>query len=240
MDFSDRVALVTGGTGALGGAVALDLLSGGARVAVPYVVDSEWKDLSARAERWRDRLDGWRVDLTRPSEVEPWVRSVQSNWGRLDYLLAIAGGFTAGKVHETSESAWDLMMKLNLRSLVTVLRSVLPIMIAQNFGRILTVSSGAILDQPGAGIAAYAVSKAAVRQLSEILSEEVKPYDIRVHCLMPGTMDTEANRRAMPDADRSPWVPIDEVTRVIRHLMLEQDHSPVVVPVLHRRSASTL
>lgn len=233
MDFRDRVAVVTGGTGALGSAVVLDLLEGGARVAVAYIVESEWKELSARAEPWRARLEGWRVDLTRPSEVEPWIKSVQGSRGRIDYLLAIAGGFAAGKVYETPEAVWDLMMKLNLRAVVGVLRPVLPIMIQQNFGRIVTVGSGAILNQPGAGIAAYAVSKAAVRQLSEVLAEEVKDYDIRVHCLMPGTMDTEANRRAMPDADRSQWVPTSAVASVIHRLLLQNPQTPVVVPVLN-------
>jgi len=232
MDFQNRVAVVTGGTGALGSAVVLDLLEAGSYVSVAHIVESEWKELAARAEPWRTRLDGWRVDLTRPSEVETWIKSVQSSRGRLDYLLAIAGGFAAGKVHETSESVWDLMMKLNLRAVVGVLRPVLPLMIRQNFGRIVTVGSGTILDQPGAGIAAYAVSKAAVRQLSEVLAEEMKDYDIRVHCLMPGTMDTEANRRAMPDADRSQWLSTGEVARVIHRLLLEGVRTPVVVPIV--------
>ena len=232
MDFDNRVTLVTGGTGALGSAVVLDLLESGAHVAVAYIAESEWKELLAHAEPWRTRLDGWRVDLTRPSEVEPWIQWVQSSRGRIDYLLAIAGGFAAGKVQETSEAVWELMMKLNLGAVVGVLRPLLPIMIQQNFGRIVTVSSGAIVDHPGAGIAAYAVSKAAVRQLSEVLAEEVKDYDIRVHCLMPGTMDTEANRRAMPDADRSQWVPTSEVARVIHRLLLEEVQTPVVVPIV--------
>jgi len=232
MDFQNRAALVTGGTGALGSAVVLDLLESGARVAVPYIVDREWQDLLARAGPWRERLEGQRVDLTRPSEVESWVRSIQAGHGRIDYLLAIAGGFAAGKVHETTDAVWDLMLKLNLRSLVNILRPVLPIMIQQNFGRIVTVSSGAILDHPGAGVAAYAVSKAAVRQLSEVVAEEVKAHDIRVHCLMPGTMDTEANRRAMPDADRSAWISTSDVARVIHRLLIDSSDGPVIVPIL--------
>jgi NAD(P)-dependent dehydrogenase (short-subunit alcohol dehydrogenase family) len=107
-------------------------------------------------------------------------------------------------------------------------------MIRQNFGRIVTVSSGSILRGGGAGIAAYAVSKGAVRQLSEILADELKNYDIRVHSIMPGTMDTEANRRAMPEADFSKWVKTEDVARVI-HFLLSDDARAVrsvVVPVL--------
>lgn len=232
MDFQNRVALVTGGTGALGSAVVLDLLASGAQVAVPYIADREWQELLARAGAWRERLEGQHVDLTNSSEAEFWLRSVQERRGRVDFLLAIAGGFAAGKVYETSDDVWDLMLKLNLWSLVCVLRPVLPIMMRQNFGRIVAVSSGAILDRPGAGVAAYAVSKAAVRQLSEVVSEEVKAHDIRVHCLMPGTMDTEANRRAMPGADRSQWVTTGEVASVIHRLLLDDARTPVVVPVL--------
>jgi NAD(P)-dependent dehydrogenase (short-subunit alcohol dehydrogenase family) len=106
-------------------------------------------------------------------------------------------------------------------------------MIQQNFGRIVTISSGAILRDGGAGIAAYAVSKGAVRQLSEILADELKDYDIHVHCIMPGTMDTEANRRAMPGADFTKWVCTDEVARVIHFLLGREARAvrSVVVPV---------
>ena len=240
MDFQNRVALVTGGTGALGSSVVLDLLESGARVAVPYIVDHEWQGLLAAAGAGRERLEGRRVDLTRPAEVDSWVQSILGSYRRVDFLLAIAGGFGAGKVQETSEEVWDLMLKVNLRSLTCVLRPVIPTIMQQNFGRIITVSSGAIVDQPGAGIAAYAVSKAAVRQLSEIVSEEVKARDIRVHCLMPGTIDTQANRRAMPDADRSQWVSTGEVAQVIHRLLLNGARSPVVVAVQRGSEAPAL
>jgi len=172
--------------------------------------------------------------LTRPAEVEGFVREVAGRWGRIDFLLAIAGGFAGGKSYETDEGTWEHMLNLNLRSLVATLRAVIPIMIQQNFGRIVTVSSGAILRGGGAGMAAYAVSKGAVRQLSEILADELKRYDIHVHCVMPGTMDTEANRRAMPHADFSKWLKTEDVARVI-HLLLSDDACAVrsvVVPVL--------
>ena len=234
MEFEHRVAVVTGGTGALGSCVALDLLRSGARVVVTYRSEKEWAALEGRAGERRGDLTGAKVDLMQAPEVERLVADVLSKWQRIDHLVAVAGGFAAGKSFETDDKTWDHMFNLNLRSLIFCLRSIVPVMIRQNFGRIVTVSSGSILRGGGAGIAAYAVSKGAVRQLSEILADELKAYDIHVHCILPGTMDTEANRLAMPKADFSKWVKTDEVARLV-HFFLSDDSRAVrsaVVPVL--------
>jgi NAD(P)-dependent dehydrogenase (short-subunit alcohol dehydrogenase family) len=234
MEFEHRVALVTGGTGALGSSVALDLLRSGARVAVTYLSGKEWPALEARAGEHRENLTGAQVDLVQAPDVERLVAGVLAKWQRIDYLVAVAGGFAAGKSFETDDKTWDHMLNLNLRSLIFCLRSIVPVMIRQNFGRIVTVSSGSILRGGGAGIAAYAVSKGAVRQLSEILADELKAYDIHVHCILPGTMDTEANRLAMPKADFSQWVKTEDVARLV-HFLLSDSARPVrsvVMPVL--------
>jgi NAD(P)-dependent dehydrogenase (short-subunit alcohol dehydrogenase family) len=234
MEFKNRTALVTGGTGALGSSVTLDLLAAGARVAVPYRSEKEWEALRRRAGKSSESLLGVRTDLTRADEVERCVAQVAERWHRVDFLVAVAGGFAAGKSYETEERTWDQMLNLNLRTLAHCLRAVVPRMVEQNFGRIVTVSSGAILRGGGAGIAAYAVSKGAVRQLSEILADEVQNYDIRVHCVMPGTMDTDANRRAMPKADFAKWVKTEDVARVIHFLLSDAARAvrSVAVPVL--------
>ena len=234
MDFEKRVAVVTGGTGALGGAVVMDLLSARARVAVTYRSDEEWRALKQTAGAAAARLLGVKVDLTHAADVDSFAREVHSLWGRLDFLVAVAGGFAAGKSYETDEKTWEHMLNLNLRSVVHTLRAVVPMMIGQNFGRIVTISSGAILRGGGAGIAAYAVSKGAVQQLSEILADELKSYDIHVHCVMPGTMDTPANRNAMPNADFTKWVKTEDVARVIHYLLSDNARAvrSVVVPVL--------
>lgn len=233
MDFENRVALVTGGTGALGRAVALDLVESGARVAVTYRTAEEWEGLVRRTAR-RESLLGLKVDLTVGDEVRGAAQHVVTEWKRIDFLVAVAGGFAAGSSFETDERTWDQMMNLNLRSLFLAFRAVVPVMLWQNFGRIVTVSSGAILRGGGAGVAAYAVSKGAVRQLSEILAEELKAHDIRVRSVLPGTMDTEANRRAMPKADFSKWVKTEDVARVIHQLLAEDFRAvrSVAVPVL--------
>jgi NAD(P)-dependent dehydrogenase (short-subunit alcohol dehydrogenase family) len=234
MTFENRVAVVTGGTGALGSAVTLDLLARGARVAVTYRNAEEWAALEHSAGANAERLWGLEVDLTHATAVESLAREVSSLWGHLDFLIAVAGGFAAGKSYETDEKTWDHMFNINFRSLVNCLRAVVPIMIQQNFGRVVTISSGSILRGGGAGIAAYAVSKGAVRQLSEILADELKSYDIHVHCLMPGTMETPANRRSMPNADFTKWVKTEDVARVIHFLLGDEARAvrSVVVPVM--------
>ena len=234
MGFVDRVAIITGGTGALGSAVTRALIEAGARVAIPYRNAGEWNALERAAGGRGAALFGAQVDLDKSDDVSRFSEAVVSRWGRIDLLFAVAGGFAAGRSFETEEAVWEQMLATNLRSLVTALRAVVPVMIRQKVGRIVTVSSGAILRGGGAGIAAYAVSKGAVRQLSEILADELKDYDIRVHCVMPGTMDTRANRNAMPNSDFSKWVKTEDVARVMLALAGEDFRAArsVVVPVL--------
>jgi NAD(P)-dependent dehydrogenase (short-subunit alcohol dehydrogenase family) len=177
---------------------------------------------------------GGPVDLKQSPDVEAFISNVLERYGRVDCLVCVAGGFAAGKSFESDDQAWGQMLDLNLMSVVRMLRPVVPVMIRQNFGRIVTISSGAILHGGGAGIAPYAVSKGAVLQLTEILAQELGKYDVRAHCVLPGTMDTEANRTAMPNADFSKWVQTEDVAKVIHFLLSDQSRAVrnVAVPVL--------
>ena len=234
MDFKDQVAIITGGTGALGRAVTLDLLKNGASVAVPYHGEKGWESLQTAAGELSARLTGEPVDLSSSAEVDRFVGNVLERHGRADFLVCVAGGFAAGKSFEADDPAWDHMLDLNLMSIIRTLRPVVPVMVRQNFGRIVTVSSGAILKGGGAGIAPYAVSKGAVLQLTEILAQEMEKYDVRAHCILPGTMDTEANRKSMPKADFSKWVQTEDVAKVIHFLLSDASRAvrSVTVPVL--------
>jgi NAD(P)-dependent dehydrogenase (short-subunit alcohol dehydrogenase family) len=234
VDFKDRVAVITGGTGALGQEVTLDLLKNGAHIAVPYLGENSWESLRTAAGELSASLTGGAVDVRNSSDIEGFVSNVLKSHGRVDFLVCVAGGFAAGKSFETDDQAWDHMLDLNLMSVVRMLRPVVPVMVRQNFGRIVTVSSGAILKGGGAGIVPYAVSKGAVLQLTEILAQELEKYDIRAHCILPGTMDTEANRNAMPKADFSKWVRTEDVARVIHFLLSDQSRAVrnIAVPVL--------
>jgi NAD(P)-dependent dehydrogenase (short-subunit alcohol dehydrogenase family) len=234
VDFKGQVAVITGGTGALGRAVTVDLMQSGANVAVPYHGEKGWESLRAATGKEPGRLVGEPVDLGNSAEVDRFVGNVVDRYGRLDFLVCVAGGFAAGKSFESSDQAWEHMLDLNLMSVVRMLRAVVPVMVRQNFGRIATVSSGAILKGGGAGIAPYSVSKGAVLQLTEILAQELDKYDVRAHCILPGTMDTEANRKSMPKADFSKWVKTEDVAQVIHFLLGDKSRAVrnVAVPVV--------
>jgi len=217
-----RVAIVTGGTGALGQAITTTLLESGAVVAIPYAVAEERAALESRlAPDRRARLLAIAADVTDESAVGKFVRAVRDRHGRVDALVNAVGGFAAGDLVSTSRSEWERVMTLNLTSAVIACRAVLPGMIAAGSGRIVSIASRAVIPPQG-GFIAYTVSKAAVITLTQALAQEVRGHGITVNAVLPSTMDTPANRRAMPDADRSGWVHPADVAGVVAFLLSER------------------
>lgn len=212
-----RIALVTGGTGALGQSVVLRFLRDDAAVAVPWIVPEEWEALRSRAGDGAARLHGARVDGTDESAVAAFVTDVLARHKKLDVLINTVGGFAGGDLASTSLAEWRRMLDLNLTSAVIGCRAVLPAMRAARGGRIVNIASRAVVPPLG-GFIAYTVSKSAVIALTQALAQEERPHGIAVNAVLPSTMDTPANRRAMPDADRSAWVSTEAVADVIAYL----------------------
>src|SRR6266478_53076 len=212
-----RVAVVTGGTGALGQSVVLRFLRDGATVEVPWIVPEEWEALRSRAGDGAARLRGARVDGTDERAFVGFVADLLARHQRLDVLVNTVGGFAGGDLASTSLAEWRRMLDLNLTSAVIGCHAVLPAMRAARRGRIVNVASRAVVPPVG-GFIAYTVSKSAVIALTQALAQEERPHGITVNAVLPSTMDTPANRRAMPDADRSGWVSTDAVAGVIAYL----------------------
>ncbi len=211
-----RVAIVAGGTGALGQSVTSRLISAGATVCVPYAVPAELERLEGRLGAATTQLHARHADVTSESGFSEFVRGVLDAHSRVDVLVNGVGGFAGGDLASTSLDEWDRMLTLNLRSAVIGCRGVLPAMTAAGSGRIVNISSRAVLP-PAGGFIAYTVAKAGVITLTQALAREL-PRGITVNAVLPSTMDTPANRQAMPDADRSTWVSTDAVAEVIAYL----------------------
>lgn len=217
-DFSDGVILVTGPAGNLGSAVAYSFDRAGAHLALfdrhPDRLEKVLGDLSKSP----NHLLIGSVDLTDPDTVESAVKRVIDHYGRIDVLVNTAGGYRAGTpVHETSLETWDFMLNLNARTAFIMCRAVIPLMIQAGTGAIVNI--GARLGLKGvANAAAYGASKSVLIRLTESLSAELKLHGINVNCVLPGTIDTDKNREAMPNAKFDRWVKPEAIADVILFL----------------------
>ena len=215
-----RVAIITGGSGALGRAAVEYFLIAGAKVAVPYIVDAEVPLLH---QRLGNRFPSSQIlmrkcDVGVEEQISKLVDEVLHGFGKLDILVNLVGGFWGGKpIAETTLAEWQSMFDLNLKPTFLCCRAAVPAMKRNGYGRIVSVSSRSGLT--GAGdYAAYAVAKGAIRTFTASLAEEVLGDNILVNAIAPSTIDTEANRRAMPNADFTKWPKPEDIARVILFL----------------------
>jgi len=219
-NFSNKVALVTGGTGGLGRAVTLALLHEGASVIATYIKKDE-ADALRDAVGTHAHLELLPLDATDESACRALVDGITARHGHLDILVNAIGGYAGGKtVSETDLKTYQLMLTLNLHAGFNLARTVVPAMLKQKSGSIVNIASKAALDH-AAGAGAYAASKAAALALFDCLAQDVKGSGVRVNSVLPSIIDTEANRRAMPDADFSKWPKPEGIARVILFLCSE-------------------
>jgi len=156
--------------------------------------------------------------------------------GPIDALVHLIGGFGGGKaVAETTEETWDQMMNINLRVAFLTMRAALKPMIAARRGRIVAVGSRAAVEA-SPGIAAYAVSKAALVALVKNVAAENRELGITANVVLPSTIDTPANRKAMPKSDFSRWVAPESIAKLLLWLASEEpgDVSGSVIPIYGR------
>jgi NAD(P)-dependent dehydrogenase (short-subunit alcohol dehydrogenase family) len=232
---ANRVAIITGGTGALGRAVAERFLEEGAKVAVPWIVEAEVPLLEQRLGKRFDAANLLlkKIDVGVENQNASFAAEVAKRWGKIDALVNLVGGFWGGKpIAETTLDEWQSMFDLNLKPTFLSCKAVVPIMCKNRYGRIVSVSSRSGLQ--GAGdFAAYAISKGAIATFTASLAEEVLKEGVMVNAIAPSTIDTEANRKAMPKAKHENWVKPEDIARTIAYLCSDQCQvtSGSVVPV---------
>lgn len=232
------IALVTGAAGALGSEVARVLHARGYELALVDTAHGK-----TRVEQLAGSLGGACVVTGDVTSRELWVEAmgrIEKELGAAPAVAAlVAGAWKGGKpLHdEQDDDVWRAMMGANLETVHRSLRALLPPMVARKDGAIVAIGSRAAVD-PGssANAAAYAASKAATVALVQAVASEVRDLGVRVNAVLPSTMDTPANRAAMPGVDPSRWVSLPSVAAVIAFLLGDEarDISGAAIPVYGR------
>jgi NAD(P)-dependent dehydrogenase (short-subunit alcohol dehydrogenase family) len=162
------------------------------------------------------------VDFTKAAAVDRAIDSVIDRYGRLDVLVHVLGGFAGGvSVAETDDATWDQMRDLNLTSAFYVLRAAIPHLRKSGAGRIVAIGSLAAVE-PHAGLGAYVTFKSALVSLVRTVALENKDKGLTANVVLPGTMDTPANRKAMPGANFSKWLKPADVADLVLWLADER------------------
>jgi len=232
------IAVVTGAAGALGAEVARVLSSRGCKL---VLVDADRG--KPRLTELAAALGGASVVTGDVARAETWSdalpRVAQELGGAPTLAALIAGAWRGGKpLHEEQDDeVWRAMMTANLETVHRSLRALLPAMVAQRRGSVVVIGSRAG-EQPStsAGAAAYAASKAGVVALARAVAAEVLGHGVRVNAVLPSTLDTPANRAAMPRADATKWVTLPSAAGVVAFLLSEdaRDVSGAAIPVYGR------
>jgi NAD(P)-dependent dehydrogenase (short-subunit alcohol dehydrogenase family) len=174
------------------------------------------------------------VDLTDEAAVGAAAARIESELGRLDGLVNVAGGFAWETVADGSVATWDRLYAMNVRTALIASRALLPLLRSSQ-GAIVNIGAAASV-KAGAGMGAYAASKSGVARLTEALAEELKDEGVRVNAILPSVLDTPANRADMPDADYAKWVSPAQLAGVVAFL-LSADATPItgaLIPVTGR------
>jgi NAD(P)-dependent dehydrogenase (short-subunit alcohol dehydrogenase family) len=213
MNLQGKRVAVTGAFGSLGAATVQALIAAGARVAA---IDRA--DAPPSRDSLREAIAFGGVDLADDDATAKTLKDVAEKLGGLDALVNIAGTFRWEKVEDGKAETWDFLYRVNLRTAMSACKAAIPFLAKSGAGRIVNIGAlGA--SKAGAGMGAYAASKAGVAKLTEALAEELKDHDVTVNALLPSIIDTAPNRADMPKADFSKWVKPSELAAVIAFLI---------------------
>jgi NAD(P)-dependent dehydrogenase (short-subunit alcohol dehydrogenase family) len=188
-------------------------------------VEAGWRTVVPYRTKPPEGVVAVKADLTDPSSVSE-VAATAAQDAPLKAVVNLVGGFAmGGRVHETPIEEFEAQFRTNLRPTYLVCSATLPHLINAGGGSIVCLSSRAAL-QPFSGAAGYIASKAAVLALVDALATEYRHEGVRVNAVLPGVIDTPANRESMPGSNRGDWVSPEDIAKTI--LFLAGDESSTI------------
>jgi NAD(P)-dependent dehydrogenase (short-subunit alcohol dehydrogenase family) len=210
----DKIVFITGANGGLGTSVTRAFLQRGARV-----IGASLRITAADFPL--SNFEAMAIDFNRLDEIKRGVAKIVKRHGRLDVLVHVLGGFAGGpSIAETTDEMWEQMQNINLTAAFHVFRETIPFLRKSKSGRLIAIGS-LTAAQPHANLGAYVTFKAALAMLVQTVALENADVGLTANVILPGTMDTPANRKSMPEADFSKWAKPDDVAGLVLSLAEE-------------------
>lgn len=209
--------LITGASGNLGKAAVEKFLSEGHQV-IATVTPGKGLGYEVNGS-----IGSYEADLTNEKSVQGVIDKILADYKTIDIAILTVGGFAAGSIETADAAALQKMISLNFNTAYFVARPVFLQMMRQSTGRIIFIGSRpALSSREGKDTVAYALSKSLVFKLSELLNAEAMGKDVVTSVIVPGTIDTPANRASNPAAKFSDWVTPEEITGAMVYLTSEK------------------
>ncbi len=222
-----KTAIITGASGNMGQAMVKKFLAEGYHI-VGTIVPNDPVPFDINDAKLEKVL----VDLMNEEDAQKFVENVVAKYGGVDAAVLTVGGFAMGKIADTKTSDIAKQYKLNFETACNVARPAFVQMMKQNSGRIFLIGSRPGIDAKNAkGMLAYSLGKSLIFRLAELMNEEAKGKNVVTCVVVPSTIDTPQNRKAMPDADFSSWVKPQDIASVI-HFYCTDEAAAVREPVI--------
>lgn len=213
-----KTILITGGAGGLGRSVVQLFLEKGHQL-IALVQDEKDKEQLPS----HNKLHAEVADLAKEEQVASLMAALINRFKKIDAAVLLAGGYAGGTLETTSIKNIQEQIKLNFETAYTVVRSLYPHFLRSGYGRfILTGAQPPLMPKKAKSALAYTLSKSLLFQLAAIINEETKGTNIVATVIVPSTIDTKANREAMPDADANKWVKPEQIAGIIEFALSDK------------------
>ena len=219
-----QVGIITGAALGMGKAIARNFAGEGAAVGLLDVQEEKLQQVVKEIQEEGGKALGLVTDVRDYNQVEKAVQSVVENFGTIDILVNSAGIPGNGLVHEISEENWDLCFDINVKGIFLLCKAVTPIMLEQKRGQIINIASLSAWIRGSKGSSCYGASKYAVRGFSRYLAVELRPSNIKVCCLSPGTTDTHFRGHPTGNPD---WMKPEDVASAALFIAAQRDRTAV-------------
>ena len=222
MNLNDRVAVITGATGALGTIVTRELAARGTALALLGKDPARLEVLAESLSLPKSRLFTECVDLLDPQETNSVAQAIIDKFGRIDILLHLVGGWTGGKsLFSTGCDDLTFMLNQHVWTSFNVIQVFVPHLVSNGWGRVIMITSP-FAARPNARGGPYAIGKAGQEALMLTLSEELRGTGVTANLLQARTIDGKREKVSAPTLDNAAWTTPEELTAAILFLLSDE------------------